>query len=102
MLFGIGGHVDHVPAHLLEPLRLRARREARALDDDDGAAAPSLDPELAGGLDQEPSQIRAVGIGGGDMGRLRPVVERVLAAARSVYKLVADHELAPLELRLER
>src|SRR5918994_3166628 len=62
---GIGGHIYHVPAHLLEPLRLRARRETRALDDDDGTLVASLDSELAGGLDQEPSQFRTVRVRGG-------------------------------------
>src|SRR5207248_1141730 len=46
----VRGHVDHVPAGLLEPARLGAGREARALDDHNRAAVADRDAELAGGL----------------------------------------------------
>ena len=85
---------------LLEPRRLGAGREARALDDDHGAAVPRRDPELARGLDEQRPQLGAVRVGRGDVGRLRPVVERVRPAARAVDELVADDELAELELGL--
>ena len=48
------------------------------------------------------AQVGAVRVGGRDVGRLGAVVERVLAPARPVDELVADDELAQLELGLER
>src|SRR4051795_61167 len=54
---GIGGHVDHVPAGLPEPVRLRPSREARALDDDHGAAVAGRDPELGRGLREEAPEV---------------------------------------------
>ena len=59
-------------------------------------------PSSRGRLDEQAAQLRAVGVGRGDVRRLRAVVERVRAAARAVDELVADDELAQLELGLER
>src|SRR6266550_5642699 len=99
---GVGGHVDHVPAGVLEPARLGAGREARALDRDHRAAVADRDRELAGRVDQKAPQVRAVGVGGRDVRRLGPVVERVRPAGRAVDELVADDELAELQVGLER
>src|SRR6059058_1166896 len=94
-------HIDHVPARALEPLRLGARGEARALDRHDRAAVPDRDPELARGLDQQLPEVRAVRVGRRDVRRLRTVVEAVRAAGGAVDELVADDELAEPELCLQ-
>ena len=83
---------------LLEPARLRARREARPLDDDDRAAVDDRDAELARGRDEHAAQVGAERVGGGDVGRLRAVVERVRATRGAVDELVADDEAAELEV----
>ena len=47
-------------------------------------------------------RLGAIRLGRGDVGGLRPVVERVLAAAGAVHELVGHHECARPEVRLER
>src|SRR4029079_14410823 len=91
-------HVDRVPSHLLKPLRLGARREAWALNDHYGAPVASAYPELPRGLDEKRPQAGGEGVGGRDVCRLGPVIEGVSSAARPVAELIADHELAELEL----
>ena len=49
-----------------------------------------------------PPQVGAERIGGRDVRRLRALVERVLAPVRAVDELVADDELAELEVGLQR
>jgi hypothetical protein len=85
-----------------QPIAWYPRREPRPLDDDDRAAVADGDAELAGRLDEDPPQVGAVRVGGGDVRRLRPVVERVRAAARPVDELVADDELPEREVGPER
>src|SRR5206468_9883559 len=48
-----------------------------------------------------PPQVEAVRVGGGDVSRLRAVVERVRPACRTVDELVADHERAGREIGSE-
>src|ERR1700733_9953574 len=99
---GIVGHVDDLPAQRAEPLRLRARGEARALDDDDRALVVRVDVQPAQRVDRDRPQLRAVRIGERDVRRHGAVVERVLAPARAVDDLVGDHHRAGLHVRLQR
>ena len=91
-----------VPAHLLEPARLGPGREARPLDDDDGAAVADGDVELAGRVDEQPPQVGAVRVGRGHVRHGIALVERVRPARRPVDELVADDELAEPEIGLQR
>src|SRR5262249_55072878 len=53
---GVSSHVDHVPAHLLEPGGLCPGGETWPLDDDHRPATAHRDPELAGGVHQDRAQ----------------------------------------------
>src|SRR5829696_8458392 len=99
---GVGGHVDRVPPCGLEPQRLRARREAGPLDDDHRPAVPNRYTPLPCRLDEQPAEVAAKRVGGGDVRRLGAVVEGVGTAARPVDVLVADDEVADLEVAGER
>ena len=78
----VRGHVDHVPARRPGTSCDSARVEKRGpWIDDDRAAVAHRDAELARRLDEEPAQVGAVRVGRRDVRRLRPVVERVRAAA---------------------
>src|SRR6266704_205090 len=90
----VAGHVDDPPAGALEPLGLRSGGEAGTLDHDHRAAVVHGDAELLGLLHRELAQLRAVGVGEGDVRRLGAVVERVGPAPGPVDHLVADDEVA--------
>ena len=86
----------------LEPTRLGPRGEPRPLDDDHRPTVTNGDAELTRRLHEQAAQVGAERIGGRDVCRLRPVVEGVRAAARTVDVLVAHDERAALELARER
>jgi len=61
-----------------------------------------LDPVVADRVDRELAQHRIVDLGRREVGDDRAVVEGVDPAARAVHELVADHEVAGLDVELER
>ena len=65
-------------------------------------AVANGDAELARRLDEQAAQVGTVGIRRGDVGCLGPVVERILPRPRPVDELIADDELAELEVGLQR
>src|ERR1035437_3000598 len=91
---GIVRHVDDFPTQRAEPLRLGARREARALDDDDRALVVGVDVESAQRVDRDRAHLRTVGIGERNVRRHRAVVEGVLASRGTVDDLVGDDHRA--------
>ena len=96
------GHVDDLPAQTREPLRLRSRREARPLDDDDRTGIVGVDLEVAQRFDRHRPHLRAVRIGEADVRGDRAVVERVLAAGRAIDDLIGDDHRSRLDVRLQR
>ena len=61
-----------------------------------------VDPVLPADLERDPAQLRVVDVGRREMGHDRAVEERVLAAAGPVDELVAEDEVAGLDVTLER
>src|SRR5207302_2592492 len=100
--FRVLRHVDHVPAHLRVPVRLRARGEPGAFDHDDRSGLVDGDVLRARGLDRDGTHLGAVRVGERDVGRVGAVVEGRGAAGGAVDELVADDEVAALHVPLER
>src|SRR2546427_6870830 len=96
------GHIDHVPSARRVPPALGPRREARALDRDYRAALVHLDADFAPHLHRQVAKDGAVRMSGADVHDFRPALEEgVRAAASPVDELIADYELARLNVWLK-
>src|SRR5262245_17911107 len=98
--FGHVGHPDHRHAPSPVDVRLRARRELRALDADVGAAVVHARAALAGGRLERSRQIAADGIGHADMADDAVAEEGGYAPARVVVELIRDHDVERMDVLL--
>lgn len=99
---GILGHVNDLPAGIGEPFALGLCAKPWPVADNYGAAVVALDSMASNGFDRDPSKLRMIGFCRRHVAHDRPFEEGVLSAIRSIYKLITHHEIARLDMGLQR